>query len=65
MKKYLYSVLCILYSPESAGCNPAKVRNKVDLPQPLGPNIHTNSPAFSEKSKSVCTAHLASVFCTL
>ena len=41
-----------LQGPGIDAFRPAKVRSKVDLPQPFGPNIQTNSPVWSEKVKS-------------
>ena len=36
-------------SPEVAGINPPMIRSSVDLPQPEGPMIEKNSPAWTSR----------------
>ena len=47
--------------PEVTGRRPAMIRISVDLPQPLGPTMATNSPAptASETPRSASTGPLA------
>jgi hypothetical protein len=35
--------------PSVSGMSPAMRRSSVDLPQPLGPTIETNSPGLASK----------------
>src|SRR5919202_6874701 len=38
--------------PDSAGCRPARVRSRVDLPAPFTPTRPTTSPGATTRSRS-------------
>ena len=52
-------------SPEEGVSNPAIIRRIVDLPDPLGPRMETNSPSETSKEASSTATRSPNCFVTL